>query len=307
MRKPELLASAGSLEEVKQYIEAGADAVVIGEHRWGMRLPGACTLEEIEAAVEYAKPRGAQVYVTVNALIPNADLEDLAVYMRKLAELQPDAIVFGDPAVLVTMEEEGIKLPLHWNTEMTSTNFATAEYWATKGAVRAIASRELNLEEVHEFKRNSQLELQVQVHGITNIYHSRRQLLQSYMGHIQKEPGGVGTEDRLYLVEHERPDLKLPIYEDNNGTHIMSADDICMLDALDELLEMPLDSLKIETLLKPLDYNLTVIRNYRKALDAWQEQGKQYEFQESWIEEIRALQNPDRELSYGFYFKEQVY
>jgi putative protease len=307
MRTPELLASAGSLEEIKQYIEAGADAVAVGEHRWGMRLPGECSLEDIEAALEYTRGRGARLYVTINSLIANDDLEALEVYIQRLGELKPDAIVFGDPAVLMTLQEQGIVIPLHWNTEMTSTNYATAEYWATKGAVRVIAARELNLEELHEFKRHSKMELQVQAHGITNIYHSRRQLLQSYMGHIHKASGSVGAEEGLYLIEHERPELKLPIYEDHNGTHIMSADDVCVLDALDELLEQPIDSLKIETLLKPLEYNTTVIRNYRKALDAWAKQQEKYSFQEEWIDEIRALQDPNRELSYGFFFKEQVY
>jgi putative protease len=307
MRKPELLASAGSLEEIKRYFEAGADAFVVGEDRFGLRLPGEMKPDAIESAAAFVHSHGAKLYVAVNNLFANEDLDALSDYLRRLSELKPDAIVFGDPAVIITMRELGISLPLHWNTEMTSTNYATAAYWAEYGAVRAVAARELNLEEIHEFKRNSNLELQVQVHGMTNIYHSRRRLLHSYMGHISREIGSAGMKEGLYLIEHERPNEKLPIYEDRNGTHIMSSDDICLLEVLDELLEEPIDSLKIETLLKPIEYNETVIRNYRRAIDAWAEQREDYVFQEAWLEEIRALQHPDRELSFGFLFKEQVY
>ena len=307
MRKPELLAPAGSLEEARRYLDAGADAVCAGEHRFGLRLPGEMKLDDLRAARDLTRQRGARLYVAVNNIFANEDLDALETYLEQVAELEPDAIVFGDPAVLVTMRDLGITLPLHWNAEMTSTNYATAEYWAERGAVRVVAARELNLEELHEFKRKSGLELQVQVHGMTNLYHSRRRLLQSYAGHIGKQPGNTGMQAGLYLVEQERPDLKLPIYEDINGTHIMSADDICLIDVLDELLREPIDSLKIETLLKPVAYNETVIRSYRRAIDAWAEQQDEYAFQEEWLEEIRALQPPDRELTYGFLFKEQVY
>lgn len=307
MGKPELLVSAGSLDEVNRYICAGADAVVVGEHRFGLRLPGEIELEELAAILQIAHENGVKVYVAVNNVFANEDLPPLRAYLQELARLKPDALVFGDPAVLMLMRELDIVLPLHWNTEMTSTNFSTADYWASKGAVRMIAARELNLEELHDFKQHSKLELQVQVHGMTNIYHSKRKLLQSYTGHVHKNLESTGAKAGLYLIEHERPDLKLPIYEDRNGTHIMSADDICMIDALDELLQEPIDSLKIETLLKPTTYNETVIRCYRKAIDAWASDPQNYVFQEEWVEEIRRLQDDDRELSYGFFFKEQVY
>lgn len=307
MDKPELLVSAGSLEEVICYAKAGADAVVVGEDRYALRLPGEIKAEDLEVTLQTAHQYGAKVYISVNNVFSNEDIEPLRKYLEQIVAIQPDALVFGDPAVLMMMKQLNQEIPLHWNTEMTSTNFATAQYWAARGAVRVVAARELNLEELHEFKRNSNLELQVQVHGMTNIYHSRRKLLQSYMGHIQKSSESTGAKGGLFLVEHERPDLKLPIYEDRNGTHIMSADDICMLDALDELLAEPIDSLKIETLLKPISYNTTVIRNYRKALDTWHRNPQAYEFDESWLEEIRNMQDPDRELSYGFFFKEQVY
>lgn len=318
--KPELLAGASSLEELKRFAEAGADAFVIGESRYGVRLPGDFTVEQIAEAVAFAKPRGIRIYAALNNVMDNETVRTLPLYMKQVAEAGVDAIVFGDPAVLMTARTEAAGIPLHWNAEMTSTNYATAEYWGRRGATRFITARELNMEQVLETKANSSLEIQVQVHGLTNIYHSKRPLVRNYVDHQQRDdadgqtaelPGnGVpqGTiEEGLYLMEAERPNERYPIYEDANGTHIMSADDLCMIENLHELMEAGIDSLRIETLLKSAAYNETVIRAYRAAIDAYTADPAGYRFNESWLEAIQALQDPNRELSYGFFYKEQVY
>jgi putative protease len=114
-------------------------------------------------------------------------------------------------------------------------------------------------------------------------------------------------EAGLYLIEQERLDQHYPIYEDRNGTHIMAGEDISMLEVLDELFEVDFTSLKIETLLKSEAYNKTVIASYRAAVDAYYADPENYVFNEAWIEAIRALQPAERELGFGFLFKEQVY
>lgn len=308
-KKPELLVTARSIEEFKKMIIAGADAINIGGNQYGVRMPGDMDLEAVAEAVKAAHAKRVKVYVSVNNILENRQLNDLPLYLRRLYDLKVDAIVFGDPAVIMALREAGLNIPLHWNTEMTSTNYATANYWGTKGATRVVLARELNLEEIHEVKQNTKLEVQVQVHGITNIYHSKRRLVQSYLNHLGREvaENSLGPDQVLYLVEHERRELKLPIYEDVNGTHIMSADDLCMIENLDELLEENIDSLKIEGLLKSVEYNETVVHAYRKAIDAFYADPEKYEFDQSWLESIQELQDEDRELSYGFFFKEQVY
>lgn len=308
-KKPELLVTVGSIEEFKRMVDAGADAVNIGENQYGVRMPGEMDLEAIAEAVRIAHSKGVKVYVSANNILENRQLNDLPMYLKRLYDLKADAIVFGDPAVIMALREIGLQMPLHWNTEMTSTNYATANYWGTKGATRVVLARELNIEEIHEVKQNTKLEVQVQVHGITNIYHSKRLLVQSYLKHLGRESEADfhGPDQELYLVEHERRELKLPIYEDLNGTHIMSADDLCMIENLDELLQEDLDSLKIEGLLKSIEYNETVVRSYREAIDAFCANPEDYEFQPRWLENIQRLQDKDRELSYGFFFKEQVY
>ncbi|MFE5323302.1 peptidase U32 family protein [Paenibacillus sp. NPDC056579] len=311
MKKPELYVTAGSAEEARSYIEAGADAVAVGEHRFGMRLPGEVPLDELGALIPWAHERGAKVYVIVNKIMDNNLLPELPAYLRQIHEWKADAAVFGDPGVLIALRQAGAQgLPLHWNAEMTSTNYETAKYWGSKGSTRIVLARELNLEETLEIKRNlPEMEVEIQVHGMTNIYHSKRTLLTNYKDHQGRDSQEEGTslEKGLFLIEQERQDERYPVYEDVNGTHIMSSDDICMLEDLHELMAGGIDSFRIESLLKSHEYNITVIRSYRKAIDAYFADPEQYEFQDEWIDAIRELQDPRRELSFGFFYKEQVY
>jgi len=309
MVRPELLVSAGSKEEIKVLLSAGADAVVVGEPAFGLRLPGTVTTEDLAEIIPWAHENGKKIYVSVNTVIENHKIASLSTYLKKLNDLQVDAVIFGDPAVIMAAREAAPGLKLHWNSEMTTTNYVTAAYWGDKGASRAVVARELNMDEVLEFKQNSELEVEVQVHGLTNIYHSKRDLVDSYMGHLNVQQGNTNASmDRgLFLIEHERPNERFPIYQDENGTHIFSSDDICMIENLPELMDGNIDSLKIEGLLKSVKYNETVVRNYRAAIDSYLADPANYKFKDEWLEEIQELQDPDRELTYGFFYKEQVY
>jgi putative protease len=306
---PELLTAAGTLAQAERFVRAGADAILIGEPRFGMRQPGTLPAEEMAEAVGRLHVLGAKVYVNVSKLFRNVELPDLPDYLRVVARSGADALVFGDPAVLLNAREFAPDVPLHWNAEMTGTNSAAAAYWGRRGAVRAVLARELNEEEIADFKRSTELQIQVQVHGMTNIYYSHRNLLQSYMEHLGREASLIerGPDRERYLVEAERPDERFPVYEDETGTHVMSPDDICLLEALPDLLTQGVDSFYIETLLKPDAYNETVIRNYRAAMDRWSADPSAYVFDPLWLDEIRAQQDPERELGFGFLYKEQVY
>ncbi|ETT77620.1 peptidase U32 [Paenibacillus sp. FSL R7-277] len=306
---PELLATAASLEEATALLDAGASALLVGDDRFGMRLAGHFTLEDTAEVVKLAHARGGKVYVSINGLIPNTMLEELPAYVKAIGELGVDGVEFGDPAVLAAVKAEAPGMKLHWNAEMTSTNYATANYWGRKGATRVVLARELNMDEMTEMVPHLEVEAQVQVHGMTNIYHSKRKLVASYMSHQGRpsDGGSLGKERGLFLIEAERPNEKFPIYEDENGTHIMSSDDICILEDLHFLLKAGVHSLKIEGLLKPVAYNVAVVKAYRHAMDVYAADPAEYAFEESWLEEVRALQDPERELSFGFFYKEQVY
>ena len=326
-RKPELLATASSLDELVRLADAGADALLVGGPPFAARAAGPFDLAMIREAARLLHPRGKRLYVLVNQLLDNAALEALPDYIRGLAEAGADAVECGDPAVLMTVREEAPRLAVHWNAEMTATNARAAEFWGRRGAARAVLARELNGEEMLAFKAKTSLEVQVQVHGMTNIYHSKRRLVESYLEHMARTgrafelrgregadaprtggfSGAADASQGLYLIETERPDSRLPIFEDEAGTHIMSPDDICLLEVVHELLEGGIDAFKIEGLLKTPEYNEAAVRAYRAAIDEWLRDPAGYAFREEWLEPIRALQDPHRELTFGFYYKEQVY
>ncbi|MCY9512901.1 peptidase U32 family protein [Paenibacillus apiarius] len=308
--EPELLVTAGSVAEVELMLQAGANAVFVGEQQYGMRLPGEMTLERIEESMRTVRDHQAKLYVAVNNIFHNERLDGLSTYLQRLEQIGVDAIAFGDPAVLMTARTAAPHLKLHWNAEMTSTNYITAQYWQKRGSSRFVVARELNMDQVVEMKHKlPDMEVQIQVHGMTNIYHSKRHLLQHYLRHIDKEEqvNEVGMERKLFLIERERQDEKFPLYEDSNGTHIMSSDDVCILEDLKQLLDARIDSFKVEGLLKSAAYNETVVRVYREAIDAYIADPDSYRFKEEWMERIRAVQDPERELSFGFFYKEQMY
>jgi putative protease len=323
-RRPELLATASTLDELVRLAEAGADALLVGGPPFAARAAGPFDPAMIGEAARFLKTRGKRLYVLVNHLLDNAAVEALPAYIRALAEAGADGVECGDPAVLMTVREEAPGLRIHWNAEMTATNARAAEFWGKRGAVRAVLARELNGDEIRAFRAKTTLELQVQVHGMTCIYHSKRRLVESYLEHAARtgrsfelrgpegtasggKDGSTGPSRGLYLIETERPDIRLPIFEDEAGTHIMSPDDICLIEVLHELLEAGVDALKIEGLLKTPEYNEAAVRAYRTAIDEWLRDPAGYRYREAWLEPIRALQDPRRELTFGFYYKEQVY
>lgn len=307
MKKPELLTTVSSLDELHRLIQAGADAIVIGERRFGLRLAGDFPLPAFEAAAAIAKEAGVKVYASVNRLMDNELAAALPDYLHALGQINPDAIIFGDPAVVMACRQAGLQIPLHWDGEMTTTNHASAGFWGRQGAVRAVLARELNLDQIEAFKQNTALEVQVQVHGATVIYHSRRHLVNSYLTHHGKTGGDTGMDRGFYAVEPERPDLFHPVFEDADGTHIISPEDICLLELLPDLMEAGVDSFYVEGLLKSPEYNETVVRAYRAAIDRYVASPGDYGADPAWLASIQQLQDPNRELTYGFLFKEQIY
>lgn len=306
---PELLVTAANMNELEQLLDAGASAVVVGEGRFGSRLAGEFDLDMIKKATELAHAKEAKLYVSMNNLIDNDTLTALPDYIKAIEAAGVDAIVYGDPSILMAVKEHASSLKLHWNAEMTSTNYATAEYWARRGTSRYVMARELNMDQIIDTKQKSALEIQVQVHGMTAIYHSKRSLVQSYAEHQQHKARYAELQQAagLYLMENDRPDERYPIFEDVYGTHIMSSDDICMIENLHEMLEAGVDSFKIEGILKSTAYNVAVVKAYRSVIDAYLADPDHYVFDENLLDSIKELQDPGRELSYGFFYKEQVY
>ncbi|MFJ7748015.1 peptidase U32 family protein [Peribacillus sp. NPDC097295] len=309
MKKPELLVTPINIAHLTELIEAGADAFVIGEQRYGLRLAGEFTRVDVKKAIEIAHAAGKKVYLSMNAIFHNDKVDELEDYVAFLSEAGADRIIFGDPAVLMAVRAVAPDMPLHWNTEMTVTNWYTCNYWGKRGAVRAVAAREISLDEVIEMKEHAEVEMEVQVHGMTCMFQSKRTLLGNYFEYQGKamEVGNRTEQRNMFLHDTEREN-KYPIYEDENGTHIMSPNDMCMIDELQDLMEAEMDSLKIDGVLKTPEYIVAVTKLYREAIDLCAEDPDRYDdVKMEFLEKIQAIQPDSRELDTGFFFKESVY
>ncbi|GLY10047.1 peptidase U32 family protein [Pseudobacillus badius] len=309
MKKPELLVTPHSVAAIDLLAEAGADAFVVGEQRYGLRLAGEFSRTDIAQVIEKAHAKGKKVYVAVNAIFHNDIANELDEYIAFVKEAGADAIVFGDPAVLMAVRAAAPDMPLHWNTETTATNYFTCNYWGKRGAVRAVLARELSMEEIIEVKEHAEVAIEVQVHGMTCMFQSKRPLLGHYFEYQGKVMEIENRKDakNMLLYDKEREN-KYPIFEDANGTHIMSPNDICIIDELAELIEAGIDSCKIDGILHSPEYLLEVTKLYRQAIDLCAECPEEYEeIKDELLEKIEDLQPAHRPLDTGFFFKETVY
>lgn len=303
-KKPELLVNAKNITEFQVLVDSGADAILVGESEYALRLHEDFTLDMISSAVQYAHEREVRVYVLVDALFDNQMLSGLELYLIKLAKIEIDAIVMQDPAVLLLAKKYFPNIKLHINTGTTITNKMTIEYWEKKGINRAVVANELSLDEISYIKKNTEIEIEVQIQGLTSIFYSKRKLLTNYFKYIKKDDLYEILKDKdLFLREQMRPDEKYPVVQDRHGTHVMSNQDICMIEYLKEILEISIDSLKINGFLYALEELVEITKIYRKAID------KIYanEPVDSLILELNTILPKNRSYGTGFYFKEQIY
>ncbi|PYZ95299.1 collagenase-like protease [Salipaludibacillus keqinensis] len=309
MNKPELLVTPTSVSDVSPLLDAGATAIMIGEETYGLRLAGEFNREDVEKATALAHERGAKVYVAMNALFHNDTLPLLPDYIKFLKQISVDAIVFGDPAVLLNVKEHAPNMSLHWNTETTATNWYTANYWGRKGATRAVLARELNMDAIVEIKEAAEVEIEVQVHGMTCMFQSKRMLIGNYMAFQGKDLKVQGKrKDRTLILHDPERNAKYPIWEDKNGTHIMSPKDMCIIDELEEMIDTGVDSFKIEGIQKDIQYLTEITGLYREAIDLYVENPELYqEKKDQFFEKVKSIQPSNRELDTGFFFKETVY
>jgi U32 family peptidase len=309
MKKCELLVTPLTTADILPLAEAGADAFVVGEQRYGLRLAGEFNREAVKMAVELGHSKGKMVYVAMNAIFHNEKVEELNEYIQFVSEVGADAIIFGDPAVLMAAREAAPNMKLHWSTETTGTNWYTCNYWGRKGAKRSVLAREINMDSIVEIKENAEVEIEVLVHGMTCMFQSKRSLLGNYFeyqGEVM-EIENRKQQKNMFLHDKERAN-KYPIFEDENGTHIMSPNDVCVIDELQDMLEAGVDSFKIDGILKSSEYILGVTKLYRKAMDLFFEDPEKYDEQkDDLLSQLEEIQPSNRSLDTGFFFKETVY
>ena len=281
MKKPELMVPASSLEVLKSAVRYGADAVYIGGEVFGLRAKAKnFTIEEMKEGVEFAHEAGVKVYVTVNILAHNDDLEPALTYVKELKDVNPDALIIADPAIFTIVREVWPEIDIHISTQANNTNYGTYLFWHRLGAKRVVSARELNLREIREIRDNipDDMEIETFVHGAMCISYSGRCLLSSFMAGRDANKGACTHPCRwkYAVVEESRPGQYMPVEENERGTYIFNSKDLCMIEHIPELVEAGIDSFKIEGRMKTALYVATVARTYRMAIDDFFEDPEKY-------------------------------
>lgn len=301
MKKPELLAPAGDLEKLKVAIAYGADAVYLAGKSFGLRAK-ATNFDEAQLleGLHYAHSNGAKVYITLNILAHNEDLEALPGFVRWLAAVGVDAVIVSDPGIVAIIKREAPDLEIHLSTQASVTNYSAAQFWKDHGISRIVLARELSLEEIKEIKEKVDVEIETFVHGAMCMAYSGRCLISNFMVGRDANRGDCAQPCRwkYKLVEERRPNEHYPIYEDDRGAYIMSSKDLRSIEFLQELVEAGIDSFKIEGRMKSVNYVATVVNAYRNVIDEIYEKGEGYTFDEKWFEELSKSSH--RHFTSGF-------
>lgn len=313
--KVELLAPAGNLEKLKIAILYGADAVYVGGKKFGLRAQSDnFSLEEMEQGVKFAHKRGKKVYLTMNIIPHNSDLEGMAEYVKEVEKIGIDAILVSDAGVFSVVKEAASNMEIHLSTQANNTNYRSAIFWHNMGIKRVVLARELSLKEIKELRSKvpDDLELEMFVHGAMCISYSGRCLLSNYMVNRDSNKGACAhpCRWRYYLMEEKRPGEYMPVFEDEKGTYIYNSKDLCLIEHIPEIIEAGVTSLKIEGRMKSAFYVATVVSAYRKVIDAYYKDKENFKFDEKLIEEVFKASH--RAYTKGFFDKkpdgnEQIY
>ncbi|HAX73793.1 MAG TPA: collagenase-like protease [Firmicutes bacterium] len=308
MKKPELVVTPKSIEDIPKLIEAGADAFIIGEEQFGLRLAGDFDLPTLTKAVSLIKENQKKVYVAINGLFANSALEPLKSYLEQLSNLEVDALRFSDPGAYMIAKEIAPQIPLHWSSETLGTNYFTANYWEERGVYRTVLAPELMKESVLEINEHAKGEIEILVHGAICMFQSRRNLVGNYLKFQGQVVEKLQTRDQgLTLFDPERQ-LYYPIFEDIQGTHIFNGTDICMVDDLQEFIEAGIDSFRIDGVLKSSEYLLYVTNAYRLAIDTAISDAEKYaQIGRPLYKKLEEVQPLNRNLDRGFYYKPSMY
>ena len=306
MKRPELLVPASSLEVLKVAVIYGADAVYIGGEAFGLRAKAKnFSKEDMREGIAFAHAHGVKVYVTVNILAHNRDLEGVREYLQELKEIGPDALIIADPGIFMYAKEICPEIERHISTQANNTNSETYRFWYNLGAKRVVSARELSLEEIREIRAHipDDMEIETFIHGAMCISYSGRCLLSNFMAGRDANQGACTHPCRwkYSVVEEKRPGEYMPVFENERGTFIFNSKDLCMVEHMEDILTSGIDSLKIEGRMKTALYVATVARTYRKAIDDCMESPEKYHANMPWYQE-QISNCTYRQFTTGFFY-----
>jgi len=311
-KKPELLAPAGSLEKLKIAVYYGADAVFIGGQEFGLRSnAGNFSIEEMREGVEFANRYGAKIYVTTNIFAHNENMDGLEVYLQAIEDAGVTGIIVADPLIIETCRTFAPKLELHLSTQQSLSNWKAVQYWKEEGLHRVVLARETTGDEIQLMKEKVDIEIETFVHGAMCIAYSGRCTLSNHMTARDSNRGGCCQSCRWdYDLYEQKDGEEHPLFEEKDIPFAMSPKDLKLLESIPRMIEMGIDSLKVEGRMKSIHYIATVVSVYRKVIDAYCADPENFVMKQAWLTELEKCAN--RETDMAFFegepsFEQQMY
>lgn len=299
-KKPELLAPAGNLEKLKIAVHYGADAVFIGGQEFGLRSnAGNFSLDEMREGVEFANKYGAKIYVTTNIFAHNDNMHGLEEYLQGLNSVGVTGIIVADPLIIETCKEVAPELEIHLSTQQSLSNWKAVQYWKEQGLERVVLARETGAEEIKLMKEKVDIEIESFVHGAMCIAYSGRCVLSNHMTARDSNRGGCCQSCRWdYDLYEENDGEETPLFEEGKEAFAMSPKDLKLIESIPKIIELGIDSLKVEGRMKSIHYVATVVTVYRKVIDAYCADPENFVIKREWLEELDKCANRETASSY---------
>ncbi|XQY90799.1 peptidase U32 family protein [Metabacillus sp. HB246100] len=300
-KKPELLAPAGNLEKLKIAVHYGADAVFIGGQEYGLRS-NADNFSQAEMAegVQFANKYGARIYVTTNIFAHNENMDGLDEYLIGLQEAGVAGIIVADPLIIETCRRVAPKLEVHLSTQQSLSNWKAVQFWKEEGLERVVLARETSAEEIKEMKEKVDIEIEAFIHGAMCIAYSGRCTLSNHMTARDSNRGGCCQSCRwdydLFKLEDNN---EVALFDEKDAPFAMSPKDLNLIESIPKMIELGIDSLKIEGRMKSIHYIATVVSVYRKVIDAYCADPENFKIDPEWLRELDKCAN--RETASAFF------
>ena len=287
----EILSPAGDLERLKWAFLYGADAVYIGGYDFSLRANAKnFSINEIKEAVKFAHKLNKKIYITINILFHNEDLENLDEYLKTLSEIEVDAFIVSDLAVIERIKTLKLKPEIHISTQESSVNIETIKFWKSLGATRVVLGRECSKEDITDIKKNTDIELELFIHGAMCTSYSGRCVLSNYITNRDSNRGGCSQVCRFSFNIDDKEDYQI------------CSKDLCMIDYVPELVNLGINSFKIEGRMRSLYYIATVVNAYKNIVVKTEEGTLTEETLNYYKKVLNKVSN--RENSVQFYDKE---
>ena len=284
MKKPELLAPAGSFEKAKTAFMYGADAVYCGTGSLSLRSRAEVDDDDLAKTIEYAHSIGKKVYAAINIYAWDEYYEEIKKQAKMLNKMKVDGIIASDGGVIDILKEYAPDVDIHISTQANTVSYHSANFWYKNGAKRVILGREMNKEQIRQIMENKPKDLEVEmfVHGAICFGYSGRCFLSDFLASRSANLGDCAQSCRwaynVYVEEHNKPGNLMPVEHDEKGTYIFSSKDLCLIKEIPEIIEMGIDSLKIEGRLKTEYYLASVVNAYRNAIDDYMKEPEKYDY-----------------------------